>query len=207
MPPDTAAMQQTSTSADLINVLALSGIVRSDIRTSIAGASGVAEGVPLTVTLELLDTDGCTPLSGFAVYIWHCDRAGNYSMYSADAASENYLRGVQETDANGSVTFQTIFPACYTGRWPHVHFEIYPSLDSATDYKNKLATSQLALPEEACNLVFAQPGYELSVTNLQRVTLASDMVFSDSYVTQLPELSGSVDAGYTAKLSVGVKLS
>src|SRR4051812_8868074 len=32
------------------NALAISGIVRSDIRSSIGGASGVADGVPLTVT-------------------------------------------------------------------------------------------------------------------------------------------------------------
>lgn len=81
------------------------------------------------------------PIAGYAVYIWHCDRAGNYWMYSAAAASENYLRGVQETAEDGTVTFTTIFPACYSGRWPHIHFEVYPSLGVASSGASKVATS------------------------------------------------------------------
>jgi protocatechuate 3,4-dioxygenase beta subunit len=185
------------------NALALSGIVRSDIRSSVGGATGVADGVELTVTLTIVDgQNGCKPLAGYAVYIWHCDRAGNYSMYSAAAASENYLRGVQETDENGQVTFTTIFPACYSGRWPHIHFEVYPSLSVATSGNNKVATSQLALPEADCNDVFATAGYEASVTNLTRISLDSDNVFSDGAALETPTVSGSVDAGYVAKLSV-----
>jgi len=56
------------------------------------------------------------PLPGAAVYVWHCDRAGRYSLYSSGVASENYLRGIQVTDAAGRVTFNSIFPAYYTGR-------------------------------------------------------------------------------------------
>ncbi|HYQ16086.1 MAG TPA: hypothetical protein VEQ58_10015, partial [Polyangiaceae bacterium] len=141
------------------NALTLSGIVRSDITSSIAGATGVAAGVPLTVTLTIVDgQNSCKPLAGYAVYIWHCDRAGNYSMYSAAAASENYLRGVQETDENGQVTFTTIFPGCYSGRWPHIHFEVYPSLAVASSGKNTVATSQLALTDESCLDVYETAG-------------------------------------------------
>ena len=43
------------------------------------------------------------------------------------------LRGVQAADSNGQVTFTSIFPGCYSGRWPHIHFEVYPSLSAATD--------------------------------------------------------------------------
>ncbi len=57
---------------------------------------------------------------------------------------ENYLRGVQEADAEGRLEFTTVFPACYSGRWPHMHFEVYESLDKATSADNKLRTSQLA---------------------------------------------------------------
>jgi protocatechuate 3,4-dioxygenase beta subunit len=187
------------------NALALSGIVRSDIRSSLAGASGVAEGVPLTVKLTVLDgNNGCTPIAGYAVYIWHCDRGGNYSMYSAAAANENYLRGVQETDADGTVTFTTIFPACYSGRWPHIHFEVYPSLAVASSGANKVATSQLALPKSDCNDVFATAGYEASVNNLAQISLASDNVFSDGADLETPTMSGSVDAGFVAQLNVTI---
>lgn len=72
------------------------------------------------------------PLAGYAIYLWHCNRDGGYSMYSSGITAENYLRGVQVTDSNGEVTFSTIFPGCYSGRWPHIHFEVYASLDAAT---------------------------------------------------------------------------
>ena len=125
------------------NVLTESGIVRSDIRSSFGSSRGTADGVPLTVTLSLLDqANGCAALSGAAVYLWHCDREGRYSLYSDGVTDQNYLRGVQEADADGQVTFTTIFPACYSGRWPHIHFEVYPSLDA-------LNIMRLSSPESA----------------------------------------------------------
>ena len=117
---------------------------------------------------------------------------------------ENYLRGVQETDAEGRVEFTSIFPACYSGRWPHMHFEVYESLDDATSYSNKLRTSQLALPQEACDDVFATEGYEQSVSNLAQVSLESDGIFSDGYSLQMATVTGSVDDGYTVSLNIPV---
>ena len=129
------------------NALAESGVVRSDITTSFGGASGVAAGVPARIELTLLDVaGGGAPLAGAAVYLWHCDIDGRYSMYDESIAEENYLRGVQEADADGKVAFASIFPAAYAGRWPHIHFEIYESIDAATSAGAKLKTSQLALP-------------------------------------------------------------
>jgi protocatechuate 3,4-dioxygenase beta subunit len=187
------------------NVLTEDGVVRSDIRSSIGSASGVAEGVPLTIDLTILDTaNGCTPLTGVAVYLWHCDRDGNYSMYSEAVTGENYLRGVQETDGNGAVSFTSIFPGAYSGRWPHIHFEVFPSLADATDAANKRATSQLAFPEEVCAVVYAADGYGQSMSNLAQTSLDSDMVFSDGYSEQLATTTGSVEAGYVASLSVPV---
>ena len=187
------------------NVLTESGIVRSDIRSSFGSSSGTADGVPLTVTLSLLDqASGCAALSGAAVYLWHCDREGRYSLYSDGVTDLNYLRGVQEADADGQVTFTTIFPACYSGRWPHIHFEVYPSLAEATSAGNVMATSQLALPEDVCDLVYATDGYEQSVDNKARTSLDSDMVFSDGVDQQLADVNGDVDSGYTATLALAV---
>jgi protocatechuate 3,4-dioxygenase beta subunit len=187
------------------DALALAGIVRSDIRASIAGATGVAAGVPLTVTLTLLDASGCAPLAGHAVYLWHCDRDGNYSMYSAAVAGENYLRGVQVSDDQGQVTFTTIFPGCYDGRWPHIHFEVYAELAAATNGRNAVATSQLALPQAVCEAVYgADAGYASSVANLGRTSLTSDNVFRDGADDQLAAVTGSVDAGYAAALTMGI---
>jgi protocatechuate 3,4-dioxygenase beta subunit len=158
------------------NVLSLSGVVRSDIRSSFAGLSGTAAGINLDMTIVSVST--CAPLAGSAVYIWHCDRGGLYSLYSAGATNQNYLRGVQAADSNGRVSFTSIFPGCYAGRWPHIHFEVYPSLSAATSVANKIATSQIALPKATCDDVYATSGYEASVTNLSRVSLATDGIFT-----------------------------
>jgi protocatechuate 3,4-dioxygenase beta subunit len=186
------------------DVLGLTGVVRSDIRSSFAGLSGTADGVPLTIVLNLVSATSCEPLAGQAVYIWHCDRLGRYSLYGSGVTDQNYLRGVQAADAGGTVTFTSIFPACYSGRWPHIHFEVYPSLSAATNVANKTATSQIALPKATCDEVYASAGYETSVTNLSRVSLASDNVFSDGAALQLASIGGSVAGGLSATLTVAV---
>ena len=188
------------------NVLAASGVVRQDITSSFGTGTAKAEGVPLTFTLTLLDNaNGCVPLAGAAVYAWHCDREGRYSLYDSGLTKENYLRGVQETDANGQVTFTSIFPGAYSGRWPHIHFEVFESMSNATAAGQVLAVSQIALTKAACDDVYATPGYEASVRNMTRTTLQSDNVFGDDGgIYQLATMSGSAAAGYTAGLNVTI---
>jgi protocatechuate 3,4-dioxygenase beta subunit len=183
-------------------ILTQSGVVRDDITESFGALSGTAEGVPLTIQLKIVSASGCANLAGYAVYVWHCDRDGQYSMYTA--ATQNYLRGLQETDSDGVVSFKSIFPGCYSGRWPHVHFEVYASLEAATVASNKLATSQLALPKAQCSEVYATTGYEASVANLAQTSLATDLVFSDGADTETPALTGNASDGYLATLTVGV---
>lgn len=187
-----------------LNALALSGIVRSDLRTSI-GTSNVAPGIPCRVVLNLVNSNAdCAPLANYAVYIWHCTRDGKYSLYSNGVTGEDYLRGVQAAAADGSVTFTTIFPACYAGRWPHMHFEVYPSLATATSASNAIHTSQLALPEAVCDTVYATDGYSTSVQNMAQLSLATDNVFRDGSDLQLAAVTGDVSNGYTVRLTVGV---
>ncbi|MDR7158561.1 3,4-dioxygenase subunit beta [Arthrobacter sp. BE255] len=188
------------------NVLEASGVVRQDITSSFGTGSAKAEGVPLTLTLTLLDNaNGCVPLAGAAVYAWHCDRDGKYSMYDSGLANENYLRGVQEADSNGQVTFKSIFPGAYSGRWPHIHFEVFESMGNATAAGQVLAVSQVALTQAACEDVYASAGYGTSARNFPRTTLKSDNVFGDDGgIYQLATMTGSATAGYTAGLNVTV---
>jgi protocatechuate 3,4-dioxygenase beta subunit len=187
------------------DVLSQTGVVRKDIKSSFGSSTTVAQGVPLAISLALQDGADCAPLAGAAVYVWHCDRDGNYSLYSQAAASENYLRGVQAAGDDGVVTFDSIFPAAYQGRWPHIHFEVYPSLETATDEANKIATSQIALPKDACDAVYATSGYESSVRNMQSLSLETDNVFSDDGgVRQLGTVTGDVGSGYSVSLTVPV---
>ena len=187
------------------DVLDDSGIVRRDIRSSFGSSTTTAEGVPLTVKLTVKDLATSSALVGAAVYVWHCDRDGNYSMYSQDAADENYLRGVQVTDESGTATFTSIFPACYSGRWPHIHFEVYSTVSDATSSGPIVKTSQIALPQSTCEAVYATTGYEQSVGSLSQVSLQRDNVFGDDGgIHQLATMSGSTSSGYTAALTIGV---
>ncbi|MCA4133263.1 intradiol ring-cleavage dioxygenase [Arthrobacter sp. M4] len=188
------------------NVLEASGVVRQDITTSFGTSNTKAPGVPLKVTLTLLNnSNGCKPLAGAAVYAWHCDRDGKYSMYDNDLENENYLRGVQEADANGQLSFTTIFPGAYNGRWPHIHFEVFESMSNATDAGRVLRVSQIALTEAACKDVYASAGYETSARNFPNTPLTRDNVFgNDGGIYQLATMTGSASGGYTATLNVTV---
>lgn len=188
-----------------VDVLEQSGIVRSDIRSSLDGGR-TAEGVLMTLTLTVLDmANDDAPFGSVAVYVWHCDAAGGYSMYSEGIENETYLRGVQVADDGGTVTFTSIFPACYSGRWPHIHFEVYPSVDDITDSTNVIATSQVALPEDVSSLVYDLAEYKRSAANLSQLTLDSDNVFSDdSGASQLATVTGDVSSGYQVALTVRV---
>jgi protocatechuate 3,4-dioxygenase beta subunit len=198
-----------SSSGSTSNVLTLSGIVRSDIRASFISSTTVAAGVQVKLTLTLVNVNNsCLPLSGYAIYLWHCDQNGSYSLYSVPA--ESYLRGVLVTDGNGQVTFTTIFPGCYSGRYPHIHLEIFSSLSAATSGRASVLTTQLAMPRDICSAVYSSGGYTQSANNLSAITTSSDNVFGDNTSAQIaaqtPAMTGNTTAGYTATVTVGIAL-
>jgi protocatechuate 3,4-dioxygenase beta subunit len=183
---------------------ALAGILRSDLRTSLA-TGNVADGLPMLLRLKVTDVgDDCAPLAGWAVYVWHCDREGRYSLYSPGVRGEDWLRGVQETDAGGEVLFTTVFPGAYGGRWPHVHFEVYRSVEDALGGGTPVATSQIALPEAACLDAYATDAYAGSAENFGSPSLVQDNVFSDTADVELASVTGDAGAGFVARFSIGV---
>lgn len=174
------------------NVLVRSGVVRSDIRSSFAVGSATAGGVELVITLTVIDGETCRPRPGAVVYLWHCDREGRYSLYSAGVTDQDYLRGAQPADANGQLTFTTIFPGCYPGRWPHMHFEVFANAATATTAGSApVLTSQLALLESDCLAAYSAAGYEASISNLQLLSLQTDGVFRDGFDQQLATVTGN----------------
>ncbi|GGD77746.1 dioxygenase family protein [Croceicoccus mobilis] len=194
-------------SGETSNVLTESGIVRSDIRSSFLSSTTTAAGIAVTFTITLADVnDSCNALEGYAIYLWHCDADGNYSLYSEPG--ESYLRGVQVTDENGQVTFTTIFPGCYDGRYPHMHFEVYSSIDKATNGSYALLVSQFAMEADACDDVYATSTYSTSKSNFAKITTASDNVFGDNSDAQIEAMTvlfdGNTTDGYTATATVGI---
>jgi protocatechuate 3,4-dioxygenase beta subunit len=190
------------------DVLTQSGVVRKDIRYSFLSTTTRARGVDVKLKLKLVDTNaGCAPLAGYAVYAWQCDRDALYSLYTIKG--ESYLRGVQVTDENGHLSFRTIFPACYPGRYPHIHLEIFSSLAQATNGHNAVLTTQLALPSDVCQEVYDNArGYKASRASFANISLETDQVFADDTPAQLaamtPKMKGSVEGGYSAVATVGI---
>jgi protocatechuate 3,4-dioxygenase beta subunit len=193
-----------------VNILTETGVIREDIRTSIGGLTPVAQGVPVSLEITLVDVrNACAPLGGMAVYAWQCDAEGVYSIYGA--SDRNYLRGVGISNAQGQVRFTTVFPACYPGRWPHIHFEVFTSAEMAVSGRAALLTSQFALPEDACRAVYAgDPLYAASRSTLDRVSLARDGIFRDAseaeLAAQMLALAGDPASGYRASGQVGLVL-
>ena len=174
-------------------------------RSSLDGGA-TAEGVPLTFTFTLSDlANGNAAYAGAAVYVWHCDAAGLYSMYSDAVIDETYLRGIQVADAQGQVTFTTIVPGCYTGRWTHIHFEVYPDAASATNVSNQIATSQVAFPQDMLDAVYALDTYPGSARNLAQIgSLSNDNVFSDGWDLEMGTFTGDPSTGYVGTLAVAI---
>jgi protocatechuate 3,4-dioxygenase beta subunit len=132
---------------------------RSDIRTNTADGK-VSAGAELLLTLRVLQagSNGCTPIQGALVDVWHCDAQGFYSGVAdprASTAGQDFLRGQQLTDANGQAAFTTIYPGWYPGRAIHVHFKVRGS----TAGQNYEFTSQLFFDDAFSDQVFTQPAY------------------------------------------------
>jgi protocatechuate 3,4-dioxygenase beta subunit len=160
-------------------------------------------GLPLDVVLSLVDTRaGCAAVAGAQVIVWQCDAEGHYSEYGNqpggyDGTGATFLRGVQTADANGQVTFRTVYPGWYQGRATHVHVQVFVGGVSKK-------VTQLAFPETVNNAVYASGVYAAKGQNPQ--TNAADMVFADSLQSELATLTGDTTGGYTATLTVGLAL-
>jgi protocatechuate 3,4-dioxygenase beta subunit len=196
----------TNGGRETISVFGKDGLVRRDIRSSFAGMSGTADGIPLELELRVVGADRCAPLAGAAIYLWQCDALGEYSLYTVE--HENYLRGVQVADADGMVRFTSIIPGCYGGRAPHFHFEAFASLDAATHGANSLLVSQVAFPTTELQRAYADPRYGDSLTNLHRWPVERDWMLSgdsaEESAWQTVKLSGDPAGGYRGEVGVGI---
>lgn len=188
------------------NVLTDSRAFRTDIRSDFDG-SNMQTGTPLTLKMTLQNFNGsCAALAGYYVYVWHCNRTGNYSQYSGsmnggDYSSNTFLRGIGVTDSNGKVTFTTIFPGRYAGRATHIHYEVYP--DNSPQHSEVKATSQLAFPASVTDAVYTNTTlYPTSAAN--NTTNESDGIFSDGTSTEMLTITGNTSSGYVATITVSV---
>jgi len=152
-------------------------------------------GLPLTLALSVVNVNsGCSPIANATVEIWHCDAAGNYSEYG-NSTGETFLRGLQRSDADGKVTFNTVYPGWYQGRATHIHLEVFVNGIS-------VKTTQMAFPDEVNTVVYATGVYAARGNNPTRTS--ADGIFADGTTNEMAAMSGSASAGYTATLQLNV---
>jgi protocatechuate 3,4-dioxygenase beta subunit len=190
------------------NVLTQNGVVRADVRPSFIGSTTAATGVPVALTLTLVNTNAaCAPLVGYAVYIYSADAQGRFSLY--DVPAQSYLRGVQVTSASGQVVFTTLIPGVDTGRYPRFYIQVFPTAASATSGAQAILTTQLIIPAVVAQSVYSDAtNYPGQAARFAAVSLAGDPAFGDNTTAEnaglTPSFSGSVAAGFTAGLTIGL---
>lgn len=162
-------------------------------------------GVPLAVNITIQNkNNNCAALAGAIVDIWHCDKDGYYSEYggtgmqSVNYTAVHFLRGRQVADANGLVSFASIFPGWYSGRATHIHVHIYNAAGTS------LKVTQIAFPEGSSSAVAIVNTTAYSKGMSGYTTNANDNVFGDGYTAELATVTGSVSAGYTLTHTIAV---
>lgn len=80
-------------------------------------------GIDLYLEVQYVDVTSCQPVPELFVDVWNCNATGYYSGVESGQGGLNttFLRGIQETDQDGVVAFETIFPGHYDGRAIHTH--------------------------------------------------------------------------------------
>jgi protocatechuate 3,4-dioxygenase beta subunit len=123
------------------------GLVREDITEGRPGAA-------IKLVLDVIEYGSCQPIANVRVDVWHADAGGIYSGYagqgddrSISTKGEKYLRGTQTTNAQGRVTFATVYPGWYPGRTPHIHIK------ALLDAKEML-TGQVYFPDALSQRIY-----------------------------------------------------
>jgi protocatechuate 3,4-dioxygenase beta subunit len=178
---------------------------RSDIRSD-ASTGAVKDGSALALTFNVsrIQSSSCTPLPGAQVDVWHCDALGVYSDArdpSFNTTGQNWLRGYQLTDADGTATFRTILPGWYPGRASHIHFKIRGTGASGQSFD---FTSQLFFTEHFLSSAYAHAPYD-SKADSGRLLNARDGIYNRGGAELLVTPSGS-SSRYSATLNIGLSV-
>jgi protocatechuate 3,4-dioxygenase beta subunit len=180
---------------------------RSDIRSD-PGTGAVSEGAPLalTVVVSRVAGDGaCTPLEGAIVDVWQCDALGVYSGVTDnaegfDTEGQQFLRGLQRTDADGRAVFTTIYPGWYQGRATHIHFKVRTERDSSsgTEFTSQWFFDDTLSDEVHMTAPYAQKGASGRVQN------DGDGIFGQSNGELTLDVTPASD-GYASTFSLGLQ--
>jgi len=159
------------------------------------------------------DGDGigsCTPLTNTKVDIWHANPQGIYSgVQDAGTGQNDYLRGYQMTDENGTVQFATIYPGWYEGRAIHIHVKVrnFEGSNETLEW-----TSQFYLNNSINEQVHTQPPYNrhgpVDMTNEEDFIYTGPsndgLVKTNTGQHLMLKINGNEQQGYTGIFNIGV---
>jgi protocatechuate 3,4-dioxygenase beta subunit len=174
---------------------------RSDIRVDPSTGATTA-GVLLQLDWTFVDEDnGCAPVVGAQVDLWHANPAGKYSDEASEGTSgQRFLRGYQVTDSSGVVRFTTVYPGWYAGRTVHMHVRI--RIFDASGAASYDFTSQIFFDDALTDAVYAASPYGSRGTRTTRN--ANDGIYGSDGSTLVMSLTGSNAAGYAGTFAFGL---
>ena len=178
-------------------------LIRSDIRSD-PTTGEIKDGVPLRVIFKVsqLFDGACSPLVDAMVDLWQCDALGVYgdvvdTAGQFDTLGQQWLRGLQPTNADGVAEFVTIYPGWYTGRTVHLHFKIR-TLFPESDFTSQLYFDEAVTDEVMLQAPYAERGARSTLNTMDSIFAANgaDLVLAT-------EREGD---GYVATFELGVVL-
>jgi protocatechuate 3,4-dioxygenase beta subunit len=178
------------------------GLVRSDITAG-------EDGVPLELTMTVIDAESAEPLVGAFVDVWHANALGVYSDEASESTlGETYLRGIQKTDSAGRVVFSTIVPGWYSGRTDHIHMRVYTGGSvTGTNYdytgSTLIYTGQMFFAADVDAAVAQVAPYKSSST--ARTLNSTDRVYTQQGGAEsVIATTGSASAGFAGTFTLTV---
>jgi protocatechuate 3,4-dioxygenase beta subunit len=221
--PSNAALDATPTTCVLTPELTQGPYYLADelIRADITEGKA---GVPLKLRIGVSDINACSPLATAAVHIWHCDAHGFYSGVSANspgsdatqeeiaqAAQQTFLRGIQMTDDEGFVEFDTIYHGWYRGRTVHIHMMVSVGGTAEQTYEggHVAHTGQLFFDDATSDEVFKTDAYAGRPED-ERTLNDEDGILGDrkeepGFMLELvPNNPDRVEDGFVGVIAVGV---
>ncbi|KYK61232.1 extracellular dioxygenase [Drechmeria coniospora] len=174
-------------------------------------------GVRTHVDFQFINIKTCEPVPELVIDVWQANSTGVYSGVSAPSQGglkTNFGRGIQVSNSDGVVEFDTIFPGHYVGRTNHIHV-------MSTDQANLLLNGtfeggtvrHIGQTYFDQSLIAAVEAVEPYVRNKQNVTSNLQDKYTGDQAT--PEydpffkhvyLGDSVDDGILVWLTIGLDL-
>ncbi|KAM0324978.1 hypothetical protein ACHAPQ_008164 [Fusarium lateritium] len=173
------------------------------------------DGVPLFLEIQYVDVSTCGGVPNLATDVWNCNATGVYSGVSSQAGlNTTFLRGVQITDHDGVVQFESIFPGHYDGRATHTHLLTHANASVSSNGTIQVWNSpvshigQLFWPEDLRKEVEANAPY--NTNDVEVTTNEEDMwavLQADESYDPFPQyvyLGDTVEQGIFAWIQIGI---